>query len=189
MSDDPREPETGVEFASFDTAIGRCAIAWTLNGVRAVRLPDRSEAATRAALRALLPAAVPATTPPQIATVVERVRAVVAGCSSDDLADVALDTGDLGEFERRVYAGARTLPPGTTLTYGQLAARIGAHGAARAVGRALARNRFPPVVPCHRVVAAGGAVGGFSASGGATTKRALLHAEATGRNDSLDVAQ
>ena len=85
-------------------------------------------------------------------------------------------------FHRRVYAAARKIPPAATLTYGELAARIGAPGAARAVGQALGRNPFALIVPCHRVVAAGGKAGGFSASGGVTTKLRLLALEAAPRS-------
>ena len=81
-------------------------------------------------------------------------------------------------FHRRVYDAARAIPPGKTLAYGEIAERIGAPGAARAVGQALGRNPFPIVVPCHRVLAAGGKIGGFSAHGGTATKRRMLAIEA-----------
>ena len=81
------------------------------------------------------------------------------------------------EFHRRVYEAARAIPPGNTLSYGDIAKRVGAPGAARAVGQALGRNPFPIVVPCHRVLAAGGKIGGFSAQGGVATKRRMLAIE------------
>jgi methylated-DNA-[protein]-cysteine S-methyltransferase len=84
-------------------------------------------------------------------------------------------------FHRRVYDVARTIPPGATLSYGNLAARLGQPGAARAVGQAMRRNPFPLVVPCHRVVASGGRIGGFSANGGIATKLRLLAIEAQAR--------
>src|SRR5438552_11076232 len=87
-----------------------------------------------------------------------------------DLSGIALDMEGVPAFHRRVYEVARTIPPGATLSYGDVAARAGAPGAARAVGQALRRNPFAIVVPCHRVLAAGGKVGGFSADGGIGTK-------------------
>ena len=81
------------------------------------------------------------------------------------------------DFHRRVYQVARTIPPGKTLTYGDVARRLGDPGAAQAVGQALGRNPFAIIVPCHRVVAAGGRIGGFSANGGAATKRRILAIE------------
>jgi methylated-DNA-[protein]-cysteine S-methyltransferase len=83
-------------------------------------------------------------------------------------------------FHRAVYAVARAIPPGETLTYGEVARRLGDPGSARAVGQALGRNPFAIIVPCHRVVAAGGATGGFSAHGGAATKRRILAIEGAG---------
>src|SRR5439155_16025712 len=95
---------------------------------------------------------------------------------------VALDMERLPAFHRRVYEIARTIPPGETLSYGELAARLGVPGAARAVGQTLGRNPVAIVVPCHRVLAAGGKVGGFSANGGITTKLRLLSIEAAHSN-------
>jgi len=90
------------------------------------------------------------------------------------LDDVALDMEGVQPFHRRVFELARTIPAGRTSTYGELATRLGDPGSARAVGEALGRNPFPIVVPCHRVLAATGKLGGFSAHGGATTKRRML---------------
>jgi methylated-DNA-[protein]-cysteine S-methyltransferase len=94
-----------------------------------------------------------------------------------DLAAVALDMAGVPSFDRRVYEVARTIAPGVTLSYGDIAARLSAPGEARAVGQALGQNPFPLVVPCHRVLAAGGKVGGFSANGGIATKLRLLSIE------------
>jgi methylated-DNA-[protein]-cysteine S-methyltransferase len=80
-------------------------------------------------------------------------------------------------FEQRVYEVARTIPAGQTLTYGQIATRLGDRLLARDVGQALGRNQFPIVVPCHRVLAASGKLGGFSAPGGVATKQRLLEIE------------
>lgn len=94
-----------------------------------------------------------------------------------DLRDLPLELDGLPEFQRRVYEIARTIPPGSTLSYGELARRMGVPGAARAVGQALGKNPFPIVVPCHRVLAAGGKMGGFSAAGGVSTKARMLRIE------------
>jgi methylated-DNA-[protein]-cysteine S-methyltransferase len=162
--------------ALFETAIGPCGIAWGERGVVGVQLPERSEAATRARLRRRFPD-VPETTP---ATAVQRaIQGIVALLEGErrDLADVALDMASVPAFERGVYEVARTIAPGATLTYGEIAARLGAQGDARAVGEALGQNPFPIVVPCHRVLAAHGRIGGFSANGGIATKLRLLSIE------------
>jgi methylated-DNA-[protein]-cysteine S-methyltransferase len=149
----------------FETAVGRCHVAWSEHGIVAVRLPGRG-------LR--LPEAAP---PPEVHAAMLRIAALLRGEPSD-LSAIVLDLDGVPAFHRRVYEAARAIPPGETLTYGELAARIGAPREAREVGRALARNPCPLVVPCHRVVAAGGRLGGFSAPGGVGTKRRLLAIEA-----------
>ncbi|MGH6852502.1 MAG: methylated-DNA--[protein]-cysteine S-methyltransferase, partial [Methylocella sp.] len=111
---------------------------------------------------------------------VERVRdSIVAYLRGEpgDLSSVLLDMDLVPPFHRRVYAAARGIPRGATMTYGALAARAGDAGSARAVGQALARNPFALIVPCHRVVAAGGGIGGFSANGGIAAKLRLLAIE------------
>src|SRR4029077_2088160 len=102
---------------------------------------------------------------------------------ASDLSSVALDMQGVPPFHRRVYEIARTIPPGATLSYGELAGRLGAPGSARAVGQALGRNPFAIVVPCHRVLAAGGRLGGFSAKGGVATKLRLLSIERERANE------
>lgn len=157
-------------FASFDTPVGRCAVAWSQDGaVRGVRLPGRDDARAWPGLAEREP-------PARVADVIARVRALLEG-GADDLADVELDLSGVPEFHRRVYAVARGIGPGRTLTYGEVARALGEPGAAQAVGQALGRNPFPIVVPCHRVLAAGGATGGFSAPGGTATKLRLLALE------------
>jgi methylated-DNA-[protein]-cysteine S-methyltransferase len=156
----------------FDTALGRCAIAWSPRGIRAVTLPGGPSAR----IRRRAPGASERPPPPAIAAVVSALCALLRGESSD-LAAAPLDFGGVAPFPRRVYEAARAIPRGATRTYGELASRLGAPGEARAVGEALARNPFPLIVPCHRVVAAGGRLGGFSAPGGAATKRRLLALE------------
>jgi len=165
--------------ALFDTAIGRCGIAWGEGGeggVVGLQLPERSEGATRARLRRRFPDAAETPPPPAVERAIAGIVALLEG-EKRELGDVALDMARVPAFERRVYEVARGIPPGATLTYGEIAARLGATGEARAVGEALGRNPFPIVVPCHRVLAAGGKVGGFSANGGIATKLRLLSIE------------
>jgi len=164
-------------FTLFDTAIGRCAIAWSGRGIVGVQLPETSEPATRARLVRRFPHAREAPPPPAVKRAIEGIVALLRGEASD-LAAVELDIDGVPAFHRRVYEVARTIAPGATLSYGEIAARLGAPGEARAVGQALGRNPFAIVVPCHRVLAAGGRIGGFSANGGITTKRRLLAIEA-----------
>ena len=160
-------------FALFDTAIGRCGVAWGERGVAGVQLPEAGERETRARMLQRFPAAGEAQPPPEVQRVIDRIVALLRGEASD-LSTIALDMEEVPAFHRRVYEVARAIPSGMTLSYGEIAARAGAPGAARAVGQALGRNPFPIVVPCHRVLAAGGKIGGFSAQGGVATKRRML---------------
>jgi len=161
----------------FDTAIGPCGIAWGPRGITGVQLPEPSAQETRARMAESHVGVEEATLPSPVRRAIDRIRSVLDGSSRDDLADIELDTAELSDFLQRAYAVARTIAPGETLTYGQVAARIGSPGLARAVGRAMGANPFPIIVPCHRVLGADGTIGGFSAPGGATTKRRMLLAE------------
>jgi O-6-methylguanine DNA methyltransferase len=163
-------------FALFDTAIGRCAIAWGERGVIGIQLPEASEARTRARIRRRFPDTPEAPPPASAERAIDGIVALLRG-EAVDLSAVGLDMAHVPPFERRVYEVARTIPPGATLAYGDIAARLGARGEAREVGQALGQNPFPLVVPCHRVLAAGGKVGGFSANGGIATKLRLLTIE------------
>jgi methylated-DNA-[protein]-cysteine S-methyltransferase len=163
-------------FALFDTAIGRCGIAWGERGLTAVQLPEADDRATRARLLRRCPDVREASPPADIRNALHGIVALLAGEASD-LSGVVLDMHRVPPFDRRVYEVARTIPPGATLTYGEVAARMGEPGAAREVGQALGRNPFPIVVPCHRVHAAGGKAGGFSAPGGIATKLRMLAIE------------
>ncbi|OJV29650.1 MAG: cysteine methyltransferase [Actinobacteria bacterium 69-20] len=171
MSDAP------VGYAVFETAIGPCGIAWGPGGITGVQLPEDTADEVRETLVVAQPGAVEAQPPDAVRATVERIRALLAGDSRDDLADVELDMSGLTPFLRRTYAITRTITPGHTLTYGQIAERLGSPGLARAVGRAMGANPFPIIVPCHRVLGADGSIGGFSAHGGALTKRRMLLAE------------
>ena len=163
-------------FALFDTAIGRCGVAWGGRGIAGVQLPEAGERETLARMLRRFPAAGEATPPPEVRQVIDRIVALLRGKASD-LSTVTLDMDEVPVFHRRVYEAARAIPQGMTLSYGEIATRVGAPGAARAVGQALGRNPFPIVVPCHRVLAAGGKIGGFSAQGGIATKRRMLAIE------------
>lgn len=167
--------KTAVFFASFDTAIGRCATAWNGHGIVGVLLPERDDAALRARLVRRYPEARESAPPDEVARAIGAIVALMAG-EYRDLSDIVLDLSGVPEFNRRVYAVARTIRPGATLTYGAIAAQLGEPDA-RGVGEAMGRNPCPIIVPCHRVVAAGGKTGGFSAPGGAVTKRRLLAIE------------
>ncbi|MFX0579977.1 methylated-DNA--[protein]-cysteine S-methyltransferase [Nocardia nepalensis] len=175
-------PATGS--ALFDTVIGTCAIAWTDDAVFRFGLPEASPAATRA--RIMRPTSripdgeeIPETTPTgPIADAIIRIQAHLAG-ELDDLRWIPVTINGIPEFHRAVYAVTRAIDPGHTLTYGQVATRIGAPGGAQAVGQALGRNPIPLIIPCHRVLAADNALTGFSAPGGITTKQRLLEIERT----------
>jgi methylated-DNA-[protein]-cysteine S-methyltransferase len=159
--------------ALFSTALGVCGIAWNDHGITAVQLPEASDDATRARLRRRRPGARESAASAEAIRAMDAMTRLLQG-DRVDLNDVPLDMDDLLPFNRRVFELARTIPPGRTSTYGELAAQLGDRGTARAVGEALGRNPFPVIVPCHRVLAASGKLGGFSAHGGTATKRRML---------------
>ncbi|VTU32827.1 Methylated-DNA--protein-cysteine methyltransferase [Variovorax sp. PBS-H4] len=160
-------------FALFDTAIGACGIAWGPRGIVGVQLPEAGEGATRARMRQRF-AQAPETAPTVAAQAAcLAIRALLAG-ELRDLAEIVLDYEGVPDFHRRVYDIARRIAPGHTRSYGEIAAELGDKGLSRAVGQALGHNPFAPVVPCHRILAAGGKPGGFSAHGGAEAKLRML---------------
>ena len=163
-------------YALFPTPIGHCGVAWSERGLTGVQLPEQDEAATRARMRRRFPQCSEAIAPPQVQEAIDAVVALLSGAPTApvDLSNVVLDMDGVPPFHQRVYELARRLLPGETVTYGEMDRRLGDHGAARAVGQALGSNPFAPVVPCHRVLAADGRAGGFSANGGVTTKLRLL---------------
>jgi len=163
-------------FALFPTQLGTCAIAWNDRAVTGAQLPEHDAPSTRARMQRRFPNTAEALPPPLAQCAIESITALLNG-DQRDLAGIALDTSDLAPFDNNVYAAARAIPPGTTITYGELARRIGEPHAAQAVGQALGRNPFAPVVPCHRIVAADGKMHGFSATGGTATKLRLLTIE------------
>jgi methylated-DNA-[protein]-cysteine S-methyltransferase len=168
---------SGLRYHRFESSLGRCGIAWTDLGVARVQLPEPDDRRAVASLEGR--GAVTAEPPREIAGTVRDVAAHLAG-EPRDFTGVALDLTGIGDFARRVYAAARRIPAGRTATYGEIAAAIGEPGEARAVGQALGANPIPLIVPCHRIVAASGGIGGFSAPGGALTKTRLLALEGVG---------
>jgi len=167
---------TAHHFALFDTAIGVCGIVWSARGIAGVQLPEANEAATRARVKRRFAGAQEATPPPDVQRVVDGIVTLLRG-EPHDFGDVTLDFGNAPEFNRKVYDIALTIPPGRTMTYGEIAERLGDKLLAREVGTALGQNPIPLIMPCHRVLAAGGKTGGFSGSGGVVTKLRLLSIE------------
>lgn len=165
------------QFALFDTPIGRSGIAWGEAGITLVQLPEARESKTRARLLERVPEAREAVPPAHVQHALDAIAALLRGEPSD-LGRIELDMAAVSPFHCRVYEAARGIAPGSTLSYGEIARQLGVPGAARAVGQALGRNPFAIIVPCHRVLAASGKMGGFSANGGIVTKRRLLALEA-----------
>lgn len=157
----------------FDTSIGRCGIAWTDDGVLAVALPEPSDEAMLEYLNRFGAATGPVDA--LAADAIARIVDLLDG-RTVDMSPIPLVL-DISEFDASVYTVCSAIPRGATLTYGDIARRLGVPGAAQAVGGALGRNPVPIIVPCHRVLGAGREVGGFSAPGGANTKQRILGIE------------
>jgi len=163
-------------YTLFDTALGCCGVAWGERGLRAVQLPEADAAMARARLLRRVPGAVEAAPPAPAQQAIAGVAALLRG-ERVDLSPLPLDTRGIPALHARVYETVRRIPCGSTLSYGQVAELLGDRQLARAVGQAMARNPFAPVVPCHRVLGANGRLGGFSARGGLRTKLQLLTIE------------
>jgi methylated-DNA-[protein]-cysteine S-methyltransferase len=165
------------QYHLFDTAGGFCGIAWNAVGITRFQLPAENLAATERSLLRRAPGAEPATPPQSVLDTVTAVKRYFAG-EKTDFSHVELDLAGQAEFFMRIYAAARRIGWGQTSTYGTLAKEIGAGPeVARGVGQAMANNPIPLIIPCHRVLAAGGKVGGFSAPGGAASKIKMLELE------------
>ena len=156
----------------FETRAGALRLRWNERGIAAIEMPELSPRELRAELLKQEGGGAPQF----VQDAAGLLRKHLAG-DAQDLTALPLDLSLLAPFQRSVFEVVRTLPPGRTATYGEIAARLGKPGASRAVGQALGRNPFLIVVPCHRVLAAGGAAGGFSAPGGVVTKQRLLALE------------
>jgi len=167
---------TELGFALFDTPIDCCGIVWNGRGIAGVQLPETDRRAVRNRILRRFPGACEAVPPADVQRVVDDIAALLNG-EPRDLSYAKIDTAALPDFHRRVYDVARTIPAGASLSYGEIAERLGDRNLARDVGQALGQNPIPIIVPCHRVLAAGGKVGGFSAPGGVVTKLKLLTIE------------
>jgi methylated-DNA-[protein]-cysteine S-methyltransferase len=173
-------------FHCFETAIGCCGVAWGELGIKGSQLPEATSAATRERMQARFVGAVEAGPSAEVLLAVHGVQRLLSGQSRDhtELLAVRLNESAVSPFNAQVHALTRLIPVGQTLTYGEIARRLGHPGAARAVGRTEGTNPFAPIVPCHRVLAAASAkvwlreLGGFSAPGGVATKLRLLVIEA-----------
>jgi methylated-DNA-[protein]-cysteine S-methyltransferase len=163
-------------FALFDTAIGRCAVAWSAAGLLATQLPEADGGRSRRRIAVRVPDCAEAEPPLWVQAAIEKIATHIAG-GSVDYRDVPLDRNGIGTWECAVYDAALAIPRGETRTYGALARALGRPEAAQAVGQAIGRNPWPIVVPCHRILAADGRTGGFSAPGGVSTKLKLLEVE------------
>ena len=172
---------TGKHFAIFETAIGGCGIVWGPRGINGVQLPMGNEDKTRSHIAQRYGEIAEAPPPAEVQHAIEGIVELLEG-KPNDLNDVALDLDGVPEFYRGVYDIARTIPPGKTMTYGDIAKRLGGVELSRDVGQALGRNPCPIVVPCHRVLAAGDKPGGFSANGGVVTKLKMLAIEGAAVN-------
>ena len=173
-------------YCLFATAFGDCAVAWNDVGLTGVWLPAATRSALEHRVRRRCPEASATEPAGAVAAIVEAIARLLAGeHAAFDGARLDLDGTDA--FDARVYAVTRAIAAGRVLTYGEVAEQVGGAASARAVGQSLGRNPWPIVVPCHRVVAAGNALGGFSAPGGAATKRRLLAIERARRGGAPDL--
>jgi methylated-DNA-[protein]-cysteine S-methyltransferase len=166
----------GRGYTIFDTAVGRCGIAWGDNGVIGVQLPEAREIETRRRLFQLYPEARELRPPLNVEIAIEGITALLRGQASD-LSDIALDMTEIPAFNQRVYDFTRTIPRGETRTYGEVAAKLRASGAAHSVAQAISKNPFMIIVPCHRVLEAGSYADRISPNGGSISKRRLLSIE------------
>ena len=169
---------SGRAYTIFDTAIGRCGIAWGDRGIVGVQLPEAREIDTRRRLFQLYPGARETRPDPNVDAAIEGITALLHGDSAD-FAGVTLDTGAISPFDQRVYQVTRRIPRGETMTYNEIATKLGASGAVRSVTQAIARNPFVVIVPCHRVLEVGGYADKMSPHAGLISKRRLLSIEGT----------
>ncbi|MDO8297867.1 MAG: methylated-DNA--[protein]-cysteine S-methyltransferase [Caulobacter sp.] len=168
---------TSPAFTLFDTAIGRCGLAWGEAGIVGAALPGPDDAQLRRRFAERFPGATESVPPPMLEAVIAAIVTLMDG-GRPDLSGAPLDLSAAPPFHQRVYAVARRIPPGQTMTYGEIAQALGEpREAARAVGEAMARNPIPILMPCHRVLGANGRPGGFSAPGGVETKLKMLSIE------------
>jgi methylated-DNA-[protein]-cysteine S-methyltransferase len=170
---------SGRGYTVFDSSVGRCGIAWGEAGVLGVQLPEAREIETRRRLFQLFPDARELRPPPEIQSAIDGIAALLRGKAAD-LTEVRLDMTGIPPFNARVYDFTRRIPRGETLTYGEVASRLKASGAVHSVAQAIAKNPFMIIVPCHRVLEAGGYADRISANAGSISKRRLLSIEGAG---------
>jgi len=178
MSDRAEPTARGAGYCVFDTQLGVCGIAWSERGLTRLQLPEADPQATMRRLRAGAGGEAPSSEPPPrwVAGLIGELRRYFAG-ERVEFTDVAIDLAGANEFQHKLYDLTRAVGWGRTTTYGELARQAGDPGASRAVGQAMGHNPVPIIIPCHRVLAAGRKIGGFSAYGGAVTKERLLALE------------
>ncbi len=160
----------------FETEMGHCGIVWSEQGIAGFELLASDEAACRRALEKRHGALETRRPPAFVREAMRRAALHLAG-KVQTYGDLPLDLSGLPPFHRKLCELARKIPAGETVSYGELAEQAGSPGASRAVGQAMAHNRFALLIPCHRVLAAGRGPGGFSAPGGLRTKEKLLAIE------------
>ena len=170
---------SGRGYTVFDSSVGRCGIAWGDLGVLGVQLPEAREIETRRRLFQLYPDARELRPPPDIQNAIDGIAMLLRGKVAD-LSGVSLDMTGIPPFNGRVYEFTRNIPRGETMTYGEVASRLKASGAVHSVAQAIAKNPFMIIVPCHRVLEAGGYADRISANGGSISKRRLLSIEGAG---------
>ena len=162
----------------FDTAIGECGVAWNPRGLVGVQLPEKDRGQTELRLAVKCHSTNAADVPPWVQSLVSDIQRYLAG-QPVDFSAVTVDLDGIDDFRKTLYAALRCVGVGRTVTYGELAKELGLTGweGARDVGEAMGKNPMPVVIPCHRVLAAGNKLGGFSAYGGISTKQKLLALE------------
>ena len=176
MSASPSASPVAHGFAIFETPIGPCGLVWNERGIAGLQLPEATAEGTRARIRRRWSDVTESAPPAGVQRAIDRVLALLQG-EAVDLGDIPLDLEVAPDFHRKVYEVARTIPPGQTMTYGEIAKKLGVPHESREVGQALGRNPIAIIVPCHRVLGADGKMGGFSANGGVATKRRILEIE------------
>ena len=170
------QPSREWHYCLFDTGLGACGIGWSEHGVARLQLPERTRSATERRLKARSVDSGAGVPPARVQEAIAILKRYFVG-ERVDFSGIDLDLAQVGPFHCKIYDAARELGWGQTASYGELARQAGSPGAARAVGQAMGRNPVPIIIPCHRVLAAGRKIGGFSAYGGAVTKERLLALE------------
>jgi methylated-DNA-[protein]-cysteine S-methyltransferase len=178
-------------YCYLTTSIGACGLLWNESALERLQLPEKTLAASKKRLTDQMKPCTEvelAAAPPWVQDAAQKIQNLLAQGKAD-LAAIPIDVSRMPPFFQKVYAVTRTIPPGQTRSYGALAQQLGSPGAARAVGQAMGRNPLPLIIPCHRVLAAGGKAGGFSAFGGLVTKQHLLAIESSASFDSAEAVQ